>query len=56
MVIAKVLDVLGCFNEAKHIMTGGAVSSKKVIDFFFLHWDLDLPGIWPDRILRHGVG
>ena len=34
-VIAKVLDVLGCFNEAKLIMTGGAVSSRKVIDFFF---------------------
>ena len=34
-VIAKVLDVLGCFKEAKHIMTGGAVSSRKVIDFFF---------------------
>ena len=35
MVIARVLDVLGCFKDARHIMTGGAVSSRKVIDFFF---------------------
>lgn len=34
-VIGKVLDLLGCFREARHIMTGGAVSSRKVVDFFF---------------------
>lgn len=34
-IITKVLSVLGCFNDTKHIMTGGAVSSKEVINFFF---------------------
>jgi long-chain acyl-CoA synthetase len=35
LVIKKILDGIGCFNEAKHILTGGAVSSKEIIDFFF---------------------
>jgi len=35
LVISKILDGLGFLNEAKHIMTGGAVSSKEIIDFFF---------------------
>jgi len=34
-VFSKVMAALGCFYEAKHIMTGGAVSSKEIIDFFF---------------------
>ena len=35
LVIQKILDGLGFFKNAKHIMTGGAVSSKEIIDFFF---------------------
>ena len=35
LVIKKVLDTLGFFNDAKHVMTGGSVSSKEIIDFFF---------------------
>ena len=34
LVINKILAPLG-FDNAKHFMTGGAVSSKEVIDFFF---------------------
>ena len=35
LVIKKILDTLGFFNDAKHVMTGGSVSSKEIIDFFF---------------------
>lgn len=35
LVIKKILDALGFFKNAKHILTGGAVSSKEIIDFFF---------------------
>jgi long-chain acyl-CoA synthetase len=34
LVIEKILAPLG-FDNAKHFMTGGAVSSKEIIDFFF---------------------
>lgn len=35
LVINTILDTLGFLNDAKHIMTGGSVSSREVIDFFF---------------------
>ena len=34
LVIDKILAPLG-FDNAKHFMTGGAVSSKEIVDFFF---------------------
>jgi long-chain acyl-CoA synthetase len=35
LVIQKILGGLGFFKNAKHIITGGAVSSREIIDFFF---------------------
>lgn len=54
LVINKILDTLGFLKEAKHILTGGAVSSKEVIDFFFAL------GIWICQVYgqteAHGIG
>ncbi|MCP4750679.1 MAG: AMP-binding protein, partial [Proteobacteria bacterium] len=34
-VIQKIIDTLGFLSNIKHFMTGGAVSSREIIDFFF---------------------
>lgn len=53
LVIDKILAPLG-FENARHFMTGGAVSSKEIIDFFFSL------GVWICQVYgqteSHGMG
>jgi len=54
LVINKIVDTIGIFKNAKHVMTGGAVSSREVVDFFFAL------GVWICQVYgqteSHGVG